>query len=193
MSIIESLSILVRRINLYSMHFLSRLETPKHVHNKQIKEYICKYKKKHAHARTDTHQIRVLMYIQSNSRARSIELLLARILSHFSFHFFPFLFFYRFRFNFFFFFYMCYRVDVSQISQKSTISAPFLFFFFFLFFISFFCSWLHTTFVPFVHPITNSQLVPLRDGPNAQKTRPRRKKRERTERFRSGVIEVSIQ
>lgn len=135
------------------------------------------------------------MYIQSNSRARSIELLLARILLHFSFHFFPFLFFYRFRFNFFFFS-ICVTASTCLRFLRSRLYLLLFFsfsFFFFLFFISFFCSWLHTTFVPFVHPVTNSQLVPFRDGPNAQKTRPRRKKRERTERFRSGVIEVSIQ
>lgn len=73
------------------------------------------------------------MYIQSNSRARSIELFLARILLHFSFHFFPFLFFYRFRFNFFFFLYMLPRqrvLDFLEVDYLCSFSFIFLFSFF---------------------------------------------------------------
>lgn len=71
------------------------------------------------------------MYIQSNSRARSIELFLARILLHFSFHFFPFLFFYRFRFNFFFLYMLPRHVlDFLEVDYLCSFSFIFLFSFF---------------------------------------------------------------
>lgn len=167
MSIIGSLPVLVRRINLCSMHFFSRLETPKHVHNISNKIKKKKITRTHAHICTETHIRHKYLCTYSNKSAREVNrTAFVRIfILHFSFHFFFFLLFLQISF-----FNFCMLPSTTCLRFLRGRLSLLLFVFLLPF------SRLHHL-RSLRSSITNSQLVLLRDRPNVRKNRPRRKKK----------------